>query len=138
MTKTTYGLHLCGVLEKADLWIETGRPAGLGCLIDGCFLIRLTQLRFPHVGSCRNSGLTVPQRPCPFMECSQGWFLLESPRTQSVGIFKTPALCCPFRQTQSPTARVSSYIFPPVLNFSLSASGSWYHAGKLTLIPFLP
>lgn len=62
----------------------------------------------------------------------------ESRRTQSVGIFKTPALCCPFRQTQSPTARVSSCIFPPILNFSLSASGSWYHADKLTLIPFLP
>lgn len=56
----------------------------------------------------------------------------DSHRTQSVGIFETPALCCPFRQTQSPMARVSSYIFSPVLNFSLSASGSWY------LIPFLP
>lgn len=65
MTKTTYGLHLYGVLEKADLWIETGRPAGLGCLVGGSFLIRLTQLHFPHVGSCRNSGLAVLQRPRP-------------------------------------------------------------------------
>lgn len=52
----------------------------------------------------------------------------DSHRTQIVGIFETRALCCPFRQTQSPMARVSSYIFPPVL---ICPRQHWVHGTML-------
>lgn len=74
--------------------MDRDSPAGLGYLVDGCFLIRLTQLHFPHVGSCRNSGLTVPQTHVPWLlrlhEMLAGMVpASDSHRTQSVGIFET-------------------------------------------------